>query len=565
MTRLFSIIAIFLLLISNHRVYGITESDSLLNVYQSDRPDSLRVDAAIRLGIALRDDHPDSALIFLEQANQIAGKNDFQYQQARIQYEQAFIYTLNSDYPNALDHCLKAKEIIVNEPGLHADTIIQNTYLRILHHTGLIYIYTAQYKQALEYYDLLLSYMEQQKIDPERPLVSDVYLRVYINIGAVYLEKREFDQAAVYYTKALAYLDKDYRLGHAVILNNLGIIAYEKDELETALDYHKRAMSIRISENNPSGIAQSYNNLGNCYRKLEDYEQAIEYFKKGLKTSEENGLLRSNVISLHLLSKMYNELGDHEKAYQAFVEFKELGDSIVGQEKIKTITRLEQQYKFNEKLQLAQLRQEQLEYQKTRQQHTFLLIIGLAVLGIVILVLLYGLQRSKMKRELLEAEKVQLERKSLEFEKAHLEDELAYRNRELATKAMYLARTNEFIVNMSERLLKSKLSLNKENQQAIDNIIKELKTHSNKDVWEEFEVRFQQVHSDFYTRLKELYPNLSPNEKKLCAFLRLNMTTKEISAITYQTINSITVARTRLRKKLNMESDENLIAFLENL
>ena len=130
---------------------------------------------------------------------------------------------------------------------------------------------------------------------------------------------------------------------------------------------------------------------------------------------------------------------------------------------------------------------------------------------------------------------------------------------------MYLARTNEFIVNMSERLLKSKLSLNKENQHAIDNIIKELKTHSNKDVWEEFEVRFQQVHSDFYTRLNELYPNLSPNEKKLCAFLRLNMTTKEISAITYQTINSITVARARLRKKLNMESDENLIAFLENL
>jgi DNA-binding CsgD family transcriptional regulator len=58
---------------------------------------------------------------------------------------------------------------------------------------------------------------------------------------------------------------------------------------------------------------------------------------------------------------------------------------------------------------------------------------------------------------------------------------------------------------------------------------------------------------------------VSANEKKLCAFLRLNMSTKEISAITYQSINSITVARSRLRKKLDIESDESLISFLKSM
>jgi len=565
MKAIFHILIILFLLVCIHELRGNDKSDSLLQVFQSDGADSLRMDAAIRLGTELGNNHPDSALIFLEQAYQIATDHDFQYQKAKIHFRQSFIFSLNTDYPKALEHGLKAREIILNEPDLHIDTLKQDIYLRIIHQIGLIYYHTTQYEQALEYYDLLLNYLDQQQNDPERPMISKAYMRAYINTGAVYLVQRKFDQAEVYYTKAMAYLEKDDKLVHSVLLNNLGIIAYERDELETALDYHNRALSIRIKEDNQSGIAQSYNNLGNCYRKLNDNEQALKYFMQGLKVSEDNGLLGSNLIALQLLSNIYNELGEYKNAFDTYVEYKLLNDSIVGQEKIQTITRLEQQYKFNEKLQIAQLRQEQLELQKIRQQRTFLLIIGLIVLGIIILVLLFILQRSKMKREHLEAEKVKLEHKSLELEKIHLENELAYRNRELTTKAMYLAQTNEFIVNISEKLLKSRLSLKKENQPVIDNIIRELKLHSNKNEWEEFEMRFQQVHNDFYTKLNELFPNLSPNEKKLCAFLRLNMTTKEISAITYQTINSITVARARLRKKLNLESEENLIAFLETL
>ncbi len=105
----------------------------------------------------------------------------------------------------------------------------------------------------------------------------------------------------------------------------------------------------------------------------------------------------------------------------------------------------------------------------------------------------------------------------------------------------------------------------KDNQEVIHKIITELQGYVDQDTWAEFEIRFQQVHNDFYTKVNDMHPDLTANEKKLCAFLRLNMTTKEISAITYQTVNSITVARARLRKKLNLESEENLIAFLETL
>jgi DNA-binding CsgD family transcriptional regulator len=73
------------------------------------------------------------------------------------------------------------------------------------------------------------------------------------------------------------------------------------------------------------------------------------------------------------------------------------------------------------------------------------------------------------------------------------------------------------------------------------------------------------VHQEFYQRLNEMFPDLTPNEKKLAAFLRLNMTTKDISAITYQSTDSIKIARSRLRHKLGLTQDDNLIAFLESL
>jgi len=106
----------------------------------------------------------------------------------------------------------------------------------------------------------------------------------------------------------------------------------------------------------------------------------------------------------------------------------------------------------------------------------------------------------------------------------------------------------------------------KENQLLIKSIIEDLENTQEDSVWEEFETRFHQVHNKFYEKLNETHPNLSPNERKLCAFLRLNMSTKEISSITGQSFRSIEVARTRLRKKLNLtNSDIGLIEYLSGL
>jgi DNA-binding CsgD family transcriptional regulator len=131
---------------------------------------------------------------------------------------------------------------------------------------------------------------------------------------------------------------------------------------------------------------------------------------------------------------------------------------------------------------------------------------------------------------------------------------------------LYLLRKNEFISSIINKLLSLKKSKDDpENDRWIQDILREMQSNLDNTVWSEFEMRFQQVHQDFYQKLLERYPDLTPNEIKICAFLKLNMTTKDISAITFQSVKSIQVARNRLRKRMGIPRDENLVAALQQL
>ncbi len=144
-----------------------------------------------------------------------------------------------------------------------------------------------------------------------------------------------------------------------------------------------------------------------------------------------------------------------------------------------------------------------------------------------------------------------------------LQEKLEYKNKELTTKALFITQYNSLITKVIDELKSLRTSLIiPDNKKQLNLMINKLKSRLKKDDWKEFELLFNEVHSSFYDNLLKNYPNLSPNEKKLCAFLKLNLSTKDISAITYQNPNSINIARTRLRKKLKLDREENIISFL---
>ena len=80
--------------------------------------------------------------------------------------------------------------------------------------------------------------------------------------------------------------------------------------------------------------------------------------------------------------------------------------------------------------------------------------------------------------------------------------------------------------------------------------------------WHLFEQHFDQVHENFLKRIKEIHPGLTPKDLKICAYLRMNLSSKEIAPLLNISVRGVEISRYRLRKKLGLERDDNLIEYL---
>ncbi|MEM7549394.1 MAG: triple tyrosine motif-containing protein [Bacteroidota bacterium] len=146
-----------------------------------------------------------------------------------------------------------------------------------------------------------------------------------------------------------------------------------------------------------------------------------------------------------------------------------------------------------------------------------------------------------------------------------LKVEINHKNKELATTTMHLLNKNEFMSTLKTRI-KHALDDGKDFKRELKDISKEIeKNISHDEDWKHFEIHFDDVHSDFLKHLKDQHPNLSPQDVKLSAFLRMNMSSKEIANLLNISVRGVEISRYRLRKKLNLERDVNLADFMMSL
>lgn len=171
-------------------------------------------------------------------------------------------------------------------------------------------------------------------------------------------------------------------------------------------------------------------------------------------------------------------------------------------------------------------------------------------------------QQKELDQKSQDLETSQKELEKLKTEK--LEAEINIKNKELASATMHLLNKNGFIdhtkTHLSQIIKKSKnQEVKNELQKVINSIDKNI---SNDNDWEQFAIHFDQVHGDFMGRFKKVYPNLSPQEFKLTAYLRMNLSTKEIAYLMNISTRGVEISRYRLRKKLGLERSENLQEFI---
>ncbi|MBP6825128.1 MAG: hypothetical protein KA165_01105 [Saprospiraceae bacterium] len=147
-----------------------------------------------------------------------------------------------------------------------------------------------------------------------------------------------------------------------------------------------------------------------------------------------------------------------------------------------------------------------------------------------------------------------------EIQNEKLEAEIRYKNQELASATMHLVQKGEILLTIQEALNQI---LEKSGNPAVKREIQQLLNLLNFDAkldedWEQFAFHFDQVHVDFLKRLREQYPELSTNDHKLCAYLRMNLSTKEIAPLMNISVRGVEGSRYRLRKKLNLPNEVNL-------
>ncbi|AYL99655.1 triple tyrosine motif-containing protein [Mucilaginibacter celer] len=173
----------------------------------------------------------------------------------------------------------------------------------------------------------------------------------------------------------------------------------------------------------------------------------------------------------------------------------------------------------------------------------------------------------KEKEEFLKQEAIANQQHIINIKNEQLQADLASKSRELANSAMNIVYKNELLQKISDELTHLKggdgKKLADDQLRRIQKVIDE--GMSDERDWNIFETSFNEAHENFFKKLKAGHPDLVPNDLKLCAYLRMNMSSKEMASLLNISLRGVEIRRYRLRKKLNLEHDKNLTEFLIEL
>jgi len=474
-----------------------------------------------------------TAMEFVEKAIEMSDKDDRKKELAVSLQTKGLIYIELSDYEKSTDcffNSLKLFESLDDKSGV----------LRVLSYIGSVNFYQKNFKKALDYYfrslDLANETGDQEGI-----------ARAFNNIAAVYEAMEEYEKAGKYFQQASEINKQLHNLrGEGINYMNLGAITFNLDDYPKSLDYLEKALEIFVSLKSKILQARCYVNLAEYHRAMEETETSMEYAKKALVIGTGQDLKQIVHDAAEIIQKIYLHKGDKEKAYDFAVLQHKMKDSLVLMENQTELAKQELQYEFDKREQVKRIEQQ-------RKDLIILIVVISLLLALMVVILIFARQRVKAKSTLIE--------------KQQLEYKLEFRNKELTSNVLSLMKKNELLSVISDKLISIKNeAVKKETRDAISKISREIENITNEEILEEFELRFKQVHSVFYDKLIKQFPNLSPSEQRLCAFLRLNMTTKEISELTGQQPGSLETARYRLRKKLGISNSQtNLVSFLSRI
>lgn len=469
----------------------------------------------------------------------------------------------------------------LNQALKYKNEIDKKLLLELYKFTAITHSNQQAYISALDYYYKELEL--QKKIEPAKLHYT------YNNIGGIYMALGDTTKARKFWKQSLDDIKSLMRKGSVgsknfksyIIYNNLALLEIEGKNYIKAMkmlnEYKKHSLELRDTAN----IILAYNSLATVFEKLNQRDSSRFYLHKGIYLAKKNDS-RSDLAFLYYdLGYNYSKARNDSASYYLHKAFDFAQQSQLNDVKLSAAQALADLYNYkydykksNEYLRIAnslseenmniqsQRKVEMLEFeheQKIKQQEALVqgkrresILIFSCILLVplsIIAFLMYRLQRTKAKKR--------------EAENELLIQKLEGKNKELTSNAIQMLQTSEIIDSTHKELKQLKGMADVSTNNMLNLILSDLKKGNQSFNKKEFEKVFMETDEAFYKKLLQNFPTLTSNEIRLCAFAKMNFSTKDISAITQQSTNSILVARSRLRKKIGLDENQSLTAFLK--
>lgn len=483
----------------------------------------------------------DSSLVFFEQIGDLQKVSDVY---SSISRANAFL----ANFDEAILFCNKSAQIRRNLNNLSG---LSDCYIFLGE------IHKAQNNLPKTFYYLNEALQIKTEINDEFGLAN-----LYRSLGNAYEIAEKTNKAFDCFQKAYQIDEKNGNLRTMAISKHyLGKICTKKEDFDLALKYFTESCDIFNQLNEKYGLTTVYISISEMFIAQNNFIEAKKHLIKAFNIADsiDNKQLQNSVSKK--LANIYKNQKMFDSAFFYMEQSFSIYTEIFSFEREKMAQEMENKFQLITKNQEIIILQDENKHHK-QQKIIILLIFAFIILLVITLISLLILRTKTLRQRnfILKKEKL-LEEK----ERQILEDKIKNQNKELASKSLLLIRNNESLETVIEKLRTIEKYIIPEHKSKLSSVIREIESTTKENLWEEFETAFNNVHTEFFDSLLKTCPDLSPVEIKIAAFLRLNLSTKEIAAITYKSESSIKTARHRLRKKLNLPLEENLTTFLLKL
>lgn len=379
---------------------------------------------------------------------------------------------------------------------------------------------------------------EDATVQLKKLLIDNTDSHVLLNIASAFQQMKQYDSAFFYIDSILRYASlsnqKETVLQEQLIKANQikAVCHLDLEQWDNAILCLNKSRDLLEKYDDKELLGVYYLHKADANNGKGQYETSLGLIDTALFIAKEIREVDLEWSAVKLKSDILENLKDYEKEVENLRYFNVLTDTLNNRHNL--LKMQENQYQHE-----AQALEQQYELQRLASRNRQLIIIILALLFVIIAVLTAVIIWINRKR---------------------LKAELELRNREITAKSIGKIQSNEVINGVIEKLSEWEQHPKKN---MLPGIIHDLKTLVDDDTKKDFDQYFVKVHPEFYQKLMADFPNLTQNELRLCAYLKMNLNTKDIAAICNITPESARVARSRLRKSLNLvDSSVDLVSFL---